>query len=119
MLKVVQIFLIVLAIYFLSIIVTPHLSRYFVEIQAPRVPRPDALKGLTTTTTRAKKHVKFGSNVKIANAGGYKKDRYNPDLRSCVQRNAELALRVGGAKKLAEMTLQEAEESSSSSSRRR
>lgn len=110
MLKVVQIFLIVLAIYFLSIIVTPHLSRYFVG--------SDALKGLATTT-RPKKHVKFGSNVKIANAGGYKKDRYNPDLRNCVQRNAELALRVGGAKKLAEMTLQEAEESSSSSSSRR
>jgi hypothetical protein len=110
MLKVVQIFLIVLAIYFLSIIVTPYLSRYFVGVQASRVLRPTGL---------AKKHVKFGSNVKIANAGGYKKDRYNPDLRSCVQRNAELALLVGGAKKLAEMTLQEAEESSSSSSSRR
>lgn len=61
------------------------------------------------------KHVQFGTDVKIGTAGGRKFDRYNPDLKSCVQRNAELATKVGGAKRLAELSLLEAEDSSSSS----
>jgi len=100
MFRVVQIFLIILAISLIWIVVAPQL-----------------VLGATTKSATKKKRVKFGSNVKIVNAGGNKQDRYNPDLRSCVQRNAELALRVGGAKKLAEITLQEADESSSASRR--
>jgi hypothetical protein len=54
------------------------------------------------------KKVYFQSFVQVANAGGSKSDRFNPDLRECVQRNARLAAAVGGAKKLAEISLHEA-----------
>lgn len=100
-----QVILIVLSIWSVWIVVNP-LFLYITPKQ--RQPKP-------TTQTPPKK-VRFKPIVRITAAGGNKKDRYNPDLRSTVTNNAQLAASVGGAKKLAELSLLEAEELSSSSS---
>lgn len=67
-------------------------------------PQPPSL----AAPNNEKKHVNFNSTVRVFNAGGCKGDRFNPDLRDCVQRNAQLAASVGGSKKLAEISLHEA-----------
>lgn len=60
------------------------------------------------------KRVRFRPTVKVAAAGGTRQDRFNPDLRSGVARNAELAARVGGARRLAYLSLMDAGSSASS-----
>lgn len=68
-----------------------------------------------TTTTITRKQVRFRPTVKIAAAGGAKKDRFNPEFRPGVARNTGLAARVGGARRLAYLSLLEAGSSSTSS----
>ena len=67
----------------------------------------NALQSPLSRKEPTKKQVRFNPIVKITSAGGYKKDRYNPDLRETVARNAQLAASVGSAKKLADMSLLE------------
>lgn len=54
---------------------------------------------------RKKKRVTFNPHVEVANAGGTKFDRHNPDLKFCVARNSALAMQAGGSKHLAEISL--------------
>lgn len=70
------------------------------------IPRP---------SIQGRKQVRFRPTVTVASAGGVKSDRFNPDLRSGVARNANLAARVGGARRLAQLSLLEAASSSASS----
>ena len=51
------------------------------------------------------KKVRFFPTVNVSDAGGCKADRFNPDLRQCVARNSRLASQVGGARKLAYLSL--------------
>ncbi len=66
---------------------------------------------IVTTKPPDKNRVRFEPEVRITSAGGKKKDRYNPDLRTTVSKNAQLAASVGGAKRLAEISLMEADDS--------
>ncbi len=59
-------------------------------------------------TTKKHKRVNFNSHVRIIDAGGKKKDRFNPDLKHCIQTNVKLAATVGGSKNLAALSLKEA-----------
>lgn len=70
-------------------------------------------KQKTNKRNKRNKRVRFTPVVKMTAAGGCKKDRFNPDLRGTVSRNAQLAASVGSAKKLAEISLLEADDSSS------
>lgn len=54
---------------------------------------------------RKQKKVTFNPVIEVEHAGGKKVDRYNPDLKDCVSRNANMARSVGGIKKLVEMDL--------------
>ena len=60
------------------------------------------------------KHVRFRPTVNVVPAGGSKSDRYNPALRPGVARNSSLAARVGGGRRLAQLSLLEAASSTSS-----
>lgn len=60
------------------------------------------------------KRVRFRPTVQVASAGGTRQDRFNPELRPGLARNSELAAQVGGARRLAYLSLMDAGSSASS-----
>ena len=70
-----------------------------------------------THQQKQQKQVSVGSHVRIRPISGGKRERHNPDLHQCIERNSRLAQLVGGYKRLAELSLAEAASSSSEDSR--
>lgn len=83
--------------------------------QHQRAP-PQYIKQLMNQRRQIKKQVRFRPTVRVTSAGGRKTDRFNPEFRPTVARNTNLAARVGGARKLAHLSLLEAASASSTSS---
>jgi len=77
-------------------------------------PSPKRVPTQSITQRSRVKRVRFRPTVTVGSAGGSKVDRYNPELKPGVARNASLAARVGGARRLAHLSLLEATSASSS-----
>ena len=86
------------------------LSSLACEQRRPRRPEPPK-----QSQQKKKKQVRFQNVVRVVSAGGQKADRYNPTFRPGVTRNSHLARNVGGARRLAQLSLLEAAAASSMS----
>ena len=59
----------------------------------------------TALSACPRKRVRFWPRVQIADAGGKKEDRFNPELGMILEKNIQAARIVGGTRQLAELSL--------------